>query len=209
MSAERRSIVVLGGGGHACVVVDAARAAGWRVTGCLAPAAPVFPAEFCPHLGGDDALEGLDPARVLLAVGVGSIGQPALRQRLFALGRAKGFAFACVCHPAAAVAGSAVLGEGTQVLAGAVVQPFARLGENVIVNTRAVVEHHCRIGDHAHIAPGAVVCGAATIGAGAHVGAGATVSNNVEIGTGAVVALGAAVVRSVPAGATVKGVPAR
>ena len=80
-----------------------------------------------------------------------------------------------ISHVSAAIASDATLGDGAQVMAGAVIQPAARIGRNVLVNTRAVVEHDCVVGDHAHVAPGAVLCGGVSIGESAHIGAGAVI----------------------------------
>jgi UDP-perosamine 4-acetyltransferase len=201
-------VVVLGTGGHASVVIGLARRAGREVKGCAGPDTPVFPASFCPHLGSDSALEGLDRNDVELAMGVGSTGDAALRRRLFETWKARGFRFAVLVDPTAFVAGHVDMAEGVQVMARAAIQVFAALGANAIVNTGAIVEHHCRIGAHVHVAPGAVVCGAAVIEDGAHVGANATVLQGVRVAEGSVIGAGAVAVRDVPAHATVKGIPA-
>lgn len=208
MSGLGRELIVLGTGGHASVVIDLARSAGMIVRGCIGPDNPIFDARFCPHLGDDHILDTLDHATYDFAVGVGSTGDATLRRRLFETARARGFAFPALAHSRAVIAVSAVVDEGAQVMAGALINPFACIGTNAIVNTGAVVEHHARIGDHVHVAPGAVVCGSVVVGKGAHIGAGATVLQNVRVGDEAVVAAGSVVIRDVPACVTVKGVPA-
>jgi UDP-perosamine 4-acetyltransferase len=71
-----------------------------------------------------------------------------------------------------------------------------------------VVEHDGVVGAIAHVAPGAILCGNVSVGARALVGAGAVVIPGRAIGADAVVGAGAVVVRDVPAGITVRGVPA-
>jgi UDP-perosamine 4-acetyltransferase len=203
-----RPIVVLGTGGHASVVVDLVRASGRVVEGCAGPDAPVYPSSFCRHLGDDSVLATLDPSTVDAAIGVGSVGDASLRTRIFESAAGRGFHLPPLVHRRATVAGSATLGDGCQIMAGAVVQPFASIGRNVIINTAAVIEHHVTVGDHAHVAPGAVVCGGACVGAGAHIGANAVVLQGVSVGDRAIVGAGAVAARDVPAGSTVKGVPA-
>jgi UDP-perosamine 4-acetyltransferase len=198
---------MLGAGGHARVVLTGCDAA---VTGCIAPDPPDAPwPAAIPWLGGDAALEALDPQAVRLVNGIGSTGRPALRRRVFETARARGFRFAGAVHRAAHVAADAVLCADAQVMAGAVIQTAARIGENVIINTGAVIDHDCEIGAHCHIAPGVTLSGGVVIGAGSHVGTGAVVVQGVRIGAGALVAAGAVVTRDVPAGETVGGVPAR
>lgn len=75
-------------------------------------------------------------------------------------------------HPRAYVARGVEIGEGTVVMAGAVIQPGARIGKHVIVNTCASVDHGCIVGDFAHIAPGVHLCGDVEVGEGALVGVG-------------------------------------
>ena len=200
---------MLGTGGHASVVIDLARAAGHAVLGCVGPDAPAFDDTYCRHLGDDRILNELDRSAVAAAVGIGSVRTPIARRRVYDMLRSAGFDMPVLTHPRAIVAESAVLGDATQVMAGAVVQPLANVGANVIVNTGAIVEHHARIGDHVHVAPGAVVCGTVTVGAGTHVGANATVLQGLTLGEDCLVAAGALVTRSAGNGAVLKGCPAR
>lgn len=203
-------VVLLGAGGHARVLAEALRLSGETLDGYLAPEAAEVPfAPVLAHLGGDDALCGLDPAQVRLVCAIGSVGDAERRIAAWDRGREGGFDFADACHPSAILSDGAETGAGLQLLAGAVVQTGARLGMNVIVNTRAIVEHDAVVDDHAHIAPGACLSGGVRVGAGAHVGAGAVVLQGRRIGAGAIVGAGAVVTHDVPPGAVVAGRPAR
>lgn len=211
-----RQIVILGGGGHARVLVSTLRrlqAAGGDApfpTGYTAPAAdPDWPFPEIRHLGGDDALAALDRTAVRLINGVGSNRDTSFRSRLFDQAKTLGFSFASVLDPSALVDGSVVLGEGVQVLARAVLQFGTTIGDNVIVNTGAIVDHDCRIARDCHIAPGAVLSGGVSVGAGSHVGTGAIVIQGVCIGRNVTVGAGAVVVDDLPDGVIACGVPAR
>lgn len=202
------SVIVLGGGGHALVVIDTLRAMGRTVAGYLAPQ-PGDPVAGAAWLGDDSHLDGLDPAAVELALGLGAVRPSPLRRHLFEGLKMRGFRFATLVHPTAVVAPGVELGEGAQIMAGAVLQPGVTIGANAIVNTRAAIDHDCRVGDHAHIATGAALSGTVRVGEGAHVGTGAAIIQGITLGPGALVAAGAAVVRDVAAGSRVAGVPAR
>lgn len=211
MTDQPLRVVILGGGGHASLVLAALRMqAMLDVVGFTSPGPPDAALLDCPFLGTDDVLPELARhAADGFIVGVGSIDATSLRQRLFDLGLAAGLAPVTVTHGAAIVAPTAVLGRGTVVMAGAVVSVRARIGDNCIVNTGAIVGHDSVIADHVHIAVGACLSGGVRVGEGALVGAGATIKQGIQIGAAAVVGLGAAVIRDVPPGSVVAGVPAK
>lgn len=201
-------IIIIGAGGHAKVVIEALRQARKNVVG-------VVDTDGAKHgkdvlgvklLGDESMVLGLDPGDIQLANGLGPIEQ---RRAIFERFGDKEFRFVTVRHPSAVIADSAIVGEGAQIMAGAVVQPDAALGDNVLVNTGASVDHDCDIGHHAHVAPGATLAGGVRVGDGSLIGAGATILEKVRIGAACIVGAGAAVVGDVADGTTVVGVPAR
>jgi sugar O-acyltransferase (sialic acid O-acetyltransferase NeuD family) len=204
-------IIVIGGGGHGRVVIDALLAAGADIAGVVDPD-PAVAARLpqgIPYMGGDGALAGIAPASVLLALGIGAVDVPHQRRRIFERYRKLEFRFATVIHPSVIRAADVELGEGAQVLAGAVLQIGCRLGVNALVNTRAVVEHDAVVGDHACVSPGAVLAGGVVLETSSYVGLSASVLQNIRVGAEAMVAAGAVVIADVPPGARVAGVPAR
>lgn len=84
--------------------------------------------------------------------------------------------FIIATHNRAVIGGDVLIGAGTVVMAGAVIQPGCRIGRHVIINTGATVDHDCVIEDYAHIAPGAHLCGHVKVGEGALVGVGVGVA---------------------------------
>lgn len=203
-------VIVLGGGGHASVLVESLRVASVPIVGftCL-PGSDATHLHSIPHLGADDEVLTFPPAMVALVNGVGSTGRPTHRQQLFDRFVAAGYAFSSVIHPTAHVAASGQHGIGLQAMAGVVVQTNAVLGRNVIVNTKSSVDHDCIIGDHVHLAPGVTLCGGVRIGSGSHVGSGSTIIQGITIGHNCLIAAGSVVIRDVPDGKTVMGVPAK
>jgi sugar O-acyltransferase (sialic acid O-acetyltransferase NeuD family) len=205
-----RAVYLVGGGGHGAVVLDALLRMDVSVAGIvdggLAGASAVFGV---PVVGSDAWLDRCDPATVLLANGVGRTPHESRRQEIFERFSRRGFGFIAVRHPSAQVGRDASFGDASQVMAGAVVQCRARIGRNAVINTGASVDHDCVVGDHAFVGPGATLCGEVSIGEGAFLGAGAVVLPGIAVGDRAVVGAGAVVARNVPAGARVKGVPAR
>lgn len=203
-------IIVVGAGDHGRVVLDALLSCGAWVYGLVDPGlAAGTEVMGAAVLGGDEVLDSLASTRYRLVNGLGAnpstFARAALHQRL----AQRGYSFATVVHPSAVVGRATELGEGSQIMARAVVQCGGRIGRNVVVNTAASLDHDVVIGDDAFIAPGAVLCGAVELGRGAFVGAGAVLLPGVRIGADAVIAAGAVVCVEVPAGGLVSGVPAR
>ncbi len=199
-------IVVLGGGGHARVVIDAAQWAGLVVLGYAAPERSQTTDALGPKWLGDDpvALEAHRDAAFVLG-----LGHQGLRKAIAALVASARVALADVVHPRSVVSQRAELLGGCAIMAGAVVNSGARVGLHAIVNTGAIVEHDVTLGDLVHVCPGAVLGGGVQVGAGATIGLGARVRDHVSIGAGAFVGMGAVVVSDVAPGAMVVGVPAR
>jgi sugar O-acyltransferase (sialic acid O-acetyltransferase NeuD family) len=205
--------VILGGGGHAKVVIEALRAAGILDPVAIVDADPArkgMTIYDVPVVGDDSELLSLKASGVTCAVaGVGGVKDNQLRRRVMQGAEKAGLVLAGVIHPSAIVSPSAKIAPSVQILAGAVVGPDTLIAEGALINTRSVVEHDCRIGEYVHVATGAVVAGTVFVNALAHIGAGATIRQDMQIGERAVVGAGAVVVRDVEAGQTVVGVPAR
>lgn len=205
--------IILGAGGHARVLIDCIRASGAaQIHGILDPERERWGQTMfdVPILGGDELMARMAAEGVqYFVVGLGSTGDSAARQRLFRMGQAQGLQPLTVIHPTCIHSHLAVIGPGSQLLAGSIVNAGAVIGKNVIINTGAIVEHDCRVEDHAHVATGAMLAGTVHVGMGAHIGVGAAVRQQITIGEAAVVGAGAAVVEDVPPWTVVVGVPAR
>ncbi len=200
-------LIIYGASGHAKVVIDTARSmGGFDIIACIDddPAKAGTVHMGVPVLGSIDQVSRWHKAQLFLA-----IGDNAVRLRIAAgLGQHQ-VTYATLIHPRAVVAGDVVIGAGSLIAAGAVVQPGSRLGEQVIINTLAGVDHDGDIGDGAHVAPGAHLAGRVKVGRGSMIGVGASVRDGINIGSGSLIGAGAVVVSDIPDGVTAYGNPAR
>lgn len=162
-----------------------------------------------PVIGGDHEILKKDCSEIFLAIGLGGTGDNKPRKRLFEEFFFKGYSFPVLIHPSSFVSGNVVLGSGSLVMAGALLQTGCRVGKNVIINTGALADHDCVIGDHAHLAPGTVLSGNVFVACMAHIGTGAVIIQNIRVGEGALVAAGSVAIRDVKEGSRVSGVPAK
>lgn len=201
-----KRLAVLGAGGHACVVADAAECCGWRTISLFDDEWPHVAARAWPVIGSSSDLENrlAEFDGVIVAIGANAVRLSKQRRLVD-----RGARIVSIIHPMATISRHATLGPGSVVFAGAVINAGAETGEAVIVNTAATVDHHCRLGDAVHLSPGAHLAGGVQIGAEAWVGVGASVKEEISIGARAKVGAGAAVVTSVPENSIVVGVPAR
>lgn len=200
-------VVLIGAGGHAAVILEVLRLLEISVLGVLSSIAP--PDSFkVAHLGSSSDLHTLSRSTPLI-MGIGGVRSTAKRQSQHEFAKSLGFRFLTVVHPSAVVAANVNLGEGAQIMAGAIIQPQTELGANVIINTGAIVDHNGRIGDHVHVAPGAVLAGSVSVGSGTLIGAGANLATGVNVGAHTLIGAGSVVVRDIPGHSVAYGVPCR
>lgn len=135
-----------------------------------------------------------------------SIGDNNTRQRVVQKINAQ---YGITIHPKSTISKRSSLGEGTVVMAHAVINSSTQIGKHCIINTAESIDHDCIIGDYTHISPNATLAGNVTIGEGTWIGAGAVIIPGVKIGKWCVVGAGSVVIKDVPDGTKVVGNPGR
>lgn len=204
-------IIVAGAGGHAGVVIELIRTANlYEIVGIVdRTEGKTFNAYDLSVIGSDDDFKDLYYQGITTAaIGIGSAPDNRLRGRVFQKLKAAKFSLPVLIHPTSWVADSAMLNEGSQVMAGAIIQGHTSLGSNVLINSGSVIEHGNTIGNHTHVATGVTLGGDVQIGESAFIGIGTTIRQGIRIGDGAIIGAGSVVIHDVDAGAIVAGVPA-
>ena len=203
-------IVIVGAGGHGRVVLDIIRNNHqFEVAGFL-DANPTL------HQRKTDGVEVLGDISLvprLSELGIGgaliAIGDNRIRHDYVESFEKAGVSLVNAIHPSATVADTARIGKNVVIASGANICAHVCIEDSVIINTGSIVDHESIIRAAAHICPGVRLAGHVTVKCRAFVGIGATLIQGVTIGEAAVVGAGAVVLKSVPAYATVVGVPAR
>jgi sugar O-acyltransferase (sialic acid O-acetyltransferase NeuD family) len=194
-------LLVVGAGGHAKVVIDTARAAGWDIGGVVGVEGDA------PEILGHCVV--LTPEDVDADAFIVAIGDNHVRARTYERYLQAGMTPATVVHPSAVIGSGVEIGGGSLVVAGAIVNVDAHIGADAILNTGCMIDHDCVIGDHSLIGPGATLCGGVKIGDGALLGAGVNAIPLARVGEWSQVGAGATVIGAIPSATVAVGVPAR
>lgn len=101
------------------------------------------------------------------------------------------------------------LGEGLNIMTGAVITGRVSIGRGSLIHVLASVHHDTVIGEYCEVSPGSRVLGHAKVGSFVSIGANAVILPRVRVGDHAVIGAGAVVNKDVPHGITVAGVPAK
>lgn len=201
-------VLLFGAGGHAKVVLDAARAANMEVCGIVddRPTEAIW--RGAPYLGNRQDLTTICSTHAD-AAWIVAIGDGTARQEIVEQLESLNVRFATIVHPSAYLGSGVVVGEGTVVMAGAILQADVHIGKHSIINTASTVDHDSRIGDYVHISPGVHLAGNVHVEESVHIGIGACSIPGIRIGRYTIVGAGTTVIHNLPPCVVAVGCPAR
>jgi sugar O-acyltransferase (sialic acid O-acetyltransferase NeuD family) len=203
-------IVVIGGGGHAKVLISVLKKSGYDMAG-YTDRQDRGVILGVPYLGDDTILTEVirREAACRAIIGIGKIDTTESRIRLQNELERLGFDFPPIISPHAVVNEEVRLGTGTAVLDGVVINSGTEIGRACILNTNSTVEHDCRLGDNVHIAPGVTLSGGVTVGDNCLIGTGANIIQGMGICANCLIGAGSTVVKDITTPGTYVGNPAR
>lgn len=206
-----RPFIILGAGGHGRVVLDLLNDLGCKILYFVDSNINYWgkKVEGVHVIGPDEEVFNIDVEKVYLVNGVGGIKNNDKREILYNKFKSRGYSFLKLVHRTSYVSNSVTIGNGSVVMAKAVIQTGCEVGENVIINNGALIDHDCIINDHSHISPGVVLSGSVVVGCKVHIGTGAVIIQNIKIEDESIIAAGAVVTKNVNARTLVAGVPAK
>ncbi len=197
-----KKLVIIGASGHGKVVADIARLNGYESIVFLDDRVDASDYGRYQIVGTSDNIGDYDSDFFV------AIGNPQVREKITYLLKQKSKSIVTLIHPNATVGEDVQIGEGSVLMAGAVVNPCTTIGEGCIVNTCSSVDHDNILGNFVHVAVGAHLAGTVKVGNRTWIGAGATVKNNVTITDDCMIGAGAVVVKDLEVSGTYVGVPA-
>lgn len=206
------NIIILGAGGHAKVIIDIIeQIQTLNISGIIDPhLAKGKTFMGYPALGKDADLPQLI-SKYQISGAIVAIGDNSSRQKVVETARqlCPNLKFVTAIHPTATLAADVILGEGTVVMAGCVINPGVRVGSFCIVNTLSSVDHDCKLADYASLGPRATLGGECTLGESSMIGLGALLFHGVSVGAHTVIGGGSLVNKDVGSSVVAYGQPAR
>jgi sugar O-acyltransferase (sialic acid O-acetyltransferase NeuD family) len=205
---QPNNIIIFGASGHAKVVIDVIEKQSIYSVDALVDDNPELKGvEIYGYtvIGGKKDINFSNDKLVLVAIGDNNIRLKVAQY--IEMNNCK--LAAAAIHPSAQLARGVMIGRGSVVMAGSVINSDTIIGKNTIVNTGASIDHDCIVGEAAHIAPGATLCGGVVVGDLTLIGAGTTILPNVKIGRNVIVGAGSTVTENIADDIFVVGTPAK
>lgn len=115
-------VIVLGGGGHAKVLIYTLQLYGHHPIGYPDPVSSQ-PLLGVPDIGDDETVFRYGPEDIALVNGLAGVGAANMRAKVFDVFQERGYTFIRIIHSSAVIAPDVTISEGTQIPAGAVVLP--------------------------------------------------------------------------------------
>ena len=189
---SKPGLILIGAGGHARSCIDVIEQQDkYQIVGLVGLAEQKHTQQLgYAVIASDDALDELGKLYQYALITIGQIETAEHRLRLYQQAAQCGFQLPAIIAPTAHVSRHAVIGAGSIVMHGAIVNAGAKVGNNCIINTRALIEHDTKVEDHSHISTGAILNGNVSVGAGSFVGSGSVIKEGVSIGKGCLVGMG-------------------
>lgn len=189
-SNNKVKLIIIGAGGHAKMCIEIVQQSDtYEIVGLvdsrLEKGTEVYGLTV---IGNENDLKALyDNGNKNAVIGFSALHKPIIRQQLYENLLKIGYTVPTIIHKSSIIEPSVVVGDGNQIMAGAIIGSDVKIGNNNILNSGCIVSHDSILYDNVHIAPGAILAGSVTIGSSCIIGMGVTVYMKVRIGNNCIV----------------------
>lgn len=203
-----KKVVILGASGHAKVIADIIKKSGDDVVGFLddnleLQGKTIYDNKIVLGTTKEDDVKKFEEYDFIIGIGNN-------RVRKIINDKYPNIKWYTAVHPSSIIANEVEIGEGTVIMAGAVINPGTKIGKHCIINTCSSIDHDNVLEDYVHISPGSHLAGTVKVETGTWICAGVTVINNIIIGENNIIGAGATVIKDIEENdGTYVGVPIR
>ena len=200
-----KKIIVIGGGGHAKVVIDIIKNNGYKASEIeilddnLDIGSEILSCKVSGKV--KDALKYDKGTKFVIAIGNNEV-----REKISNMYKLD---YTTFIHPSAVIGEDVNIGKGSVIMGGSVINSGTEIGKHSIINTSSTIDHDSNIGDFVHLSPGVHMGGTVNVGNRTWLGVGTSVKNNISIGSDTIIGAGSVVVKNVEEKGTYVGNPLR
>jgi len=177
----RQKIVVIGGGGHAKVVMSLInKLTFFEIVGYTDIQNKGRMLNY-DYMGNDTDFLNVSNDINYAAFGIGENVDQSMKKNIIEKYKKNGINFPTLISPHAIINEDVEFGEGTIILDGVIINPSTRIGSFVTVYPNCVIEHDTIIEDNVYLAPSVNMCGGVIIKANSKIGNGVTIKDYITI----------------------------
>ena len=191
----KKNLLLIGAGGHAKSCIEVIEECGeFKISGIIG-----LPGEVGKKIlgydviGSDDDLLVLSTSHQHALIALGQVHTPKYRIGLYESLVGFGYQLPTIVSPKAKVSRHAIIGDGTIIMHGTVINACVKIGINCIINSLSLIEHDVFVGDHCHISTGVILNGNSSVGRGSFMGSRSVVKDGVSIGSECIIGMGVCV----------------
>ena len=190
---SENNIIIIGGGGHAKMCIDILmQIKDFNIVGIIDDQSNIGQSILdIPIIGTDKDIEKLFKEGVKNAViGFGALNNPKSRSEKYLELKKIGYNIPNLIHPSAIIENSVSIGEGNQIMGGAIIGSGVNICDNCIINSGSIISHDSVLKNNVHITPGGTLAGSVYIGENTIIGMNASIFIGVKIGENVVISNG-------------------
>ena len=204
-----KEIIVIGGGGHAKVIISILKRLKEYEIGGYTDKKDKGSILGVKYLGDDSILLNIEEKNRHSVLGIGQIKTAAVRLKIVESLKKIGYEFPVIIAPTAIINEDVSIAEGSVVMDGVVINTETKIGKFSIINTNCSIDHDCILGDYNHIAPGVTISGNVKTGDRVLLGTGSCVIQEKKIVSDCIVSAGSSVQKSLVKSGIYRGNPAK
>lgn len=204
-------IILIGGGGHCKSVIDVIEQENkFEIIGIIDIKAKIGTSVIGYNvIGCDDDIEKLSKTCKNFIITFGQGKSNEFRKNTFAKLKSLNINLPIIKSPYSHVSKHAIIGEGTVVMHGVIVNAGATVGVNCILNTQSLIEHDAEVGSHCHISTKATLNGTVKMGNSVFAGSSCVIKDGIRICDDVTIGTGATVVKNITEAGIYVGCPAK